>query len=87
MKKSIGLMVVGAAFVAMSATGCKSAPSAEELKQLDDLKAEVSSIEKEINARQTEKAALQRAIAEKDSRLQQCLKDKEAVQQHIKGMM
>ena len=86
-KSRLAMAVVGSAMLLFAANGCKSTPSAEELKQLEDLKAEVTSIDKEINARQSEKASLQRSIGEKDVQLQQCMKDKEAVQQHIKGMM
>ena len=56
------------------------------IKQLNDLKAEVASLEKDIAARQSDKAALTKAIADKDAQLTQCGKDKDALQQRIKGM-
>jgi len=60
--------------------------SEEELKQLDDLKAEVNSLEQTVNARESEKAALLQSIADKESQLAQCAKDKEALQERLKGM-
>ncbi|MFH0991007.1 MAG: hypothetical protein V1799_13430 [bacterium] len=86
MKKStIGLFVAGAIMASVIA-GCTSRPNAEELKQLESLKAEVSSLEREIGAKQSEKAALQRAIAEKNTKLAQCEKEKALVGERLKGM-
>jgi outer membrane murein-binding lipoprotein Lpp len=86
MKKSIAGLVVAGAMVATMAAGCSSRPSAEELKQLEDLKAEVSSLERGISARESEKAALLKATADKDAQLSQCLKDKALVQERLRGM-
>ena len=70
----------------MMATGCASKPSAAELKQLEDLKAEVSSLQREIAAKESEKAALMQAIADKAAQLAQCEKEKALVQERLKGM-
>jgi septal ring factor EnvC (AmiA/AmiB activator) len=78
MKKLSTLAVAGMLFAAALA-GCSNNPSAEELKQLEDLKAEVTSLEKQIQTRESEKQALLKAIAEKDAQLAQCTKDKEAL--------
>jgi len=83
MKKPFALAVVGCAMMALTAVGCSSKPSDEELKQLNDLKAEVSSLEKDIAARQADKDALLKAIAEKDAQLAQCAKDKDAIQKRL----
>jgi len=85
MRKPIALILVGCAIVAGSFVGCSNKPSAEEMKQLNDLKAEVTSLEKGIEARESEKAALLRSIAEKDAQLAQCIKDKEALQERLKA--
>ncbi|MEK6649646.1 MAG: hypothetical protein AABY75_01595 [Bacteroidota bacterium] len=78
MKKFSTLAVIGMLFAA-ALTGCSSSPSADELKQLDDLKAEVASMERQIQTRESEKQALLKAIAEKDAQLALCAKDKEAL--------
>jgi outer membrane murein-binding lipoprotein Lpp len=86
MKKSIAGLVVAGAMVATLATGCSTRPSADELKQLEDLKAEVSSLEREISAKESEKAALMKAIVDKTALLSQCEKDKALVQERLRGM-
>jgi hypothetical protein len=50
------------------------------------LKAAVTSLEKGIAARESEKAALLKSITEKDAQLAQCAKDKEALQQRLQGV-
>jgi chromosome segregation ATPase len=85
MRKPIALILIGCAIVAGSFIGCSNKPSEEEMKQLNDLKAEVTSLEKGIAARESEKAALLRSIAEKDAQLSLCAKDKEALQQRLKA--
>lgn len=59
--------------------GCTSKPSAEELRQLNDLKAEVTSLEKQIAEQERVKANLEKEVAEKNGQLQQCQADKDAV--------
>jgi outer membrane murein-binding lipoprotein Lpp len=78
MKRLTKLVVIGM-LSAAALTGCSSSPSADELKQLEDLKAEVSSLERQIQTRESEKQALLKAIAEKDAQLAQCSKDKDAL--------
>jgi septal ring factor EnvC (AmiA/AmiB activator) len=85
MKKLVSLALVGL-FSAALVTGCSNAPSAEELKQLDDLKAEVTSLEREIANRESEKAALLKSIGDKEAQLAQCMKDKAALQAAGSGM-
>jgi hypothetical protein len=86
MRKPFALILLGSAMVAGSFVGCSNKPSEEEMKQLNDLKAEVTSLEKGIAAQQSEKAALLKSIADKDAQLSQCAKDKEALQQRLKGI-
>jgi outer membrane murein-binding lipoprotein Lpp len=78
MKKFSTLAVIGM-LSAAALTGCSNTPSADELKQLEDLKAEVASMERQIQTRESEKQALLKAIAEKDAQLALCAKDKEAL--------
>ena len=85
MKKPFAFILIGSAIVVGSFVGCSNKPSEEEMKQLNDLKAEVTSLEKGIAAQQSEKAALLKAIADKDAQLSQCAKDKEALQQRLKS--
>jgi septal ring factor EnvC (AmiA/AmiB activator) len=86
MKKTFPLIIIGCMMVIGSFIGCSSKPSDEEMQKLNDLKAEVSSLEKGIAARESEKAALLKSIADKDAQLAQCAKDKEALQQRLQGV-
>lgn len=84
MKKPFAVVLIACAMMAFAA-GCSNKPSDQEMKQLEDLKAEVSSLEKQIAASESQKAALQKAITDKDAQLTQCAKDKEALQQRMQG--
>lgn len=86
MKKSLGVLLIAALVVAMGVSGCSNKPSAEEMQQLEALKAEVASLEKQIASLESEKASLIKAIADKDALLTQFAQDKAAVQQRLKAM-
>jgi septal ring factor EnvC (AmiA/AmiB activator) len=78
--RNITSLIVVLAFVtSLFIAGCTSKPTDEELRQLSDLKAEVSALEKQIADKEKEKAGLEKEIAEKNGKLQQCQADKEAV--------
>lgn len=66
---------------AVTFTGC--GPSAEELKQLDDLKSEVKSLEKEVNSLKSEKAKIEREIAERQAKLDECAKTKATTKDNL----
>jgi septal ring factor EnvC (AmiA/AmiB activator) len=73
------ILAVLAMVTSLFLVGCTSKPTDEELRQLDALKAEVSSLENQIAAKEKEKANLEKQIAEKNGKLQQCQSDKDAV--------
>jgi septal ring factor EnvC (AmiA/AmiB activator) len=75
----ISLIAILAFATSLFFVGCTSKPTDEELRQLDALKAEVSSLERQIADKEKEKANLERQIAEKNGKLQQCQSDKDAV--------
>ena len=79
-KTLTGALVLSVALVFMS---CSSSPSSEELKALNDLKAEVASMEKATADRQKELANLERQLAEQNGKLQQCQSDQEAVKKAL----
>jgi outer membrane murein-binding lipoprotein Lpp len=82
---STTFLVVGLLAGSMLVTGCSSRASEEEMKALSDLKAENASLNKEVNQKERDKAALDREVAEKDGKLQQCAKDKEAVKSRLQN--
>ena len=81
-KTLTGVLILSVALVLMS---CSSSPSAEELKALSDLKAEVASMENATSDRQKELANLERKLAEQNGKLQQCQADQDAVKKALGG--
>jgi hypothetical protein len=86
MRKPLAFVLIGCAMVAGSLIGCSSKPSADELQQLSDLKAEVTSLDNGIKARESEKAALIKSMADKDAQLAQCAKDKVELEKRLKSV-
>ena len=72
-----------AAFISGSAflTGCGGGVSEEQMQQLNDLRAEVESLQSQVNAKQDEKSQLERQVADKDAKIKQYLNDIAAVKQ------
>jgi len=64
-------------------TGCSSSPSDQELQQLKELKDKVAALNKQISDQQTEKATLEKQIAEKNAKIKQCQADQEAVKKSL----
>jgi septal ring factor EnvC (AmiA/AmiB activator) len=63
--------------------GCTSHPDEAEMKQLNDLKAEVASLQKEIAAKEQQKAALDKEVAEKNAKMKKCADDQAVVKQRL----
>lgn len=77
-------IVVTTLCLAVFVGGCSSSPSEEQKRQLDDLRAEVSSLEGQVSAKEKEKADLERQVAEKNGKLQQCAADQTTVKSAVK---
>ena len=67
----------------LALVGCTSHPDEAELKQLNDLKAEVASLQKDIAAKDQQKAALDKEVAEKNAKLKKCADDQAVVKQRL----
>lgn len=87
MKKlhSKALSLGGALLVAGSLllTGCSSSPSEEELRQLNQLKDELASLQKQVAQLEQQKSALEREVAEKNAKLKDCADDQQVVRQRL----
>jgi outer membrane murein-binding lipoprotein Lpp len=86
MKKTMSLMLGALLMGGLLASGCSSGPSAEDLKALEELKAEVASLERQVQDLESQKTTLQQSIADKDAQLKKCNDDKAVVQERTKGM-
>ena len=82
-RKNLFLTLIIAAFISGSVfmTGCGGGVSEEQMQQLNDLRAEVESLQSQVNAKQNEKSQLERQIADKDAKIKQYLNDIAAVKQ------
>lgn len=81
-RKNLFFSLIIAAFISGSVfmTGCGGGVSEEQMQQLNDLRAEVESLQSQVNAKQDEKSQLERQIADKDAKIKQYLNDIAAVQ-------
>jgi septal ring factor EnvC (AmiA/AmiB activator) len=79
------MSVLAIAFAAVLFFGCGGV-SDEEMAQLEALRQEVNSLNSDINGLRTEKTKLEREIAEKNSALAQCVKDKEETQKNLEKL-
>jgi peptidoglycan hydrolase CwlO-like protein len=63
--------------------GCSSSPDEAQMKQLNDLKEEVSTLQKDVSAKETQKADLDKQIAEKNAKIKKCNDDQAIVKQRL----
>jgi hypothetical protein len=63
--------------------GCSSNPDEAQMKQLNDLKAEVATLQKDTASKEQQKAALDREIAEKNAKMKKCNDDQAIVKQRL----
>jgi septal ring factor EnvC (AmiA/AmiB activator) len=83
--KGIVISLIAVAFAAVIFIGCGGV-SDEEMAQLESLRKEVNTLNSDINGLRTEKTTLEREIAEKNSDLAQCVKDKEETQKNLENL-
>lgn len=69
--------------LSLAMVGCSSSPDAEQLKQLNDLKEEYASLQREVAAKEQAKAKAEREIAEKNAQLKKCNDDQQIVKQRL----
>jgi len=87
MSKKIINMVIAIVFLvfAIGLTGC-SGISDEQVAELEALRAEVKSLDSEANSLKDQKASLEKEIADKNSRLDECAKLKAQTQQNLEKL-
>ncbi len=83
MQRITGLGVILAVSAMVTLAGCSSSPDEEQVKQLDDLKAEVASLQRDISAKEQQRGTLDREVAEKNARVAKCNDDQQTVRQRL----
>lgn len=84
MKKTLTIALISLFVLFIS--GCTKYAKDEEIQQLNNLKAETEQLEKEIKAKEQEKAALQNEVSQKDKKLKELEAEKEKVKQRLQQM-
>lgn len=77
-----GTLVVSAG---MLFSGCSSSPSDEELATLKNLEDQVTSLDSQVKDATAANASLQKQIADKNGKIQQCQSDQDAVKKAMGG--
>jgi hypothetical protein len=85
MRKNIGVLLIVASLSSVFLFGCTQRPSQEEMRRLSDLKAEVTSLTKQVSDREGAKANLLKEIAAKEDRSKWCVSEQEAVKQRLQN--
>ena len=75
-RKMLFVLLIGA-FLSGSAmiVGCGGGVDEEQMAALNNLKAEVESLQSQVRAKEDEKASLQKQISDKDAKLKKCNDD------------
>ncbi|HUI63871.1 MAG TPA: hypothetical protein VL126_03440 [Bacteroidota bacterium] len=63
--------------------GCSSSPDDAQMKQLNDLKDEVTSLQKDVAAKEDQKSTLEKEIADKNAKMKKCNDDQAIVKQRL----
>lgn len=63
--------------------GCSSSPSEDELRQLNQLKEELVSLQRQVSQIEQQKSALDKEVAEKNAKLKDCADDQQVVRQRL----
>ncbi len=79
--RGLGLLLTLSAMVALA--GCSSNPNDEEMKALDDLKAEVASLQRDISNKEQQRGTLDREVADKNAKVKKCNDDQQTVRQRL----
>lgn len=81
--KNMFFVLLTVAFLSGLIAGCGGV-SEEQLKQLNDLKAEVESLQSQVNAKEGERSSLLKQIADKDAKIKDYQKQTEQAKANCK---
>ncbi len=86
MRQHRPLVTIAAGFlIAFSVVlgGCSSKPDSEQMRQLNDLKEEYASLQREVASKEQAKSTLTKEVADKNAKLRKCNDDTQAVKQKL----
>lgn len=73
--KRMFFMMLAVAFMSGLLMSCGGGVDEEQMQALNNLKAEVESLQSQVKAKEDEKASLQKQVSDKDAKLKKCLDD------------
>jgi peptidoglycan hydrolase CwlO-like protein len=85
-KKNGTAIVLVLAFLVCSSfalMSCSSSPDEAQMKQLNDLKSEVTSLQNDAAAKEQQLGNLQKEVADKNAKLKKCADDQAIVKQRL----
>jgi outer membrane murein-binding lipoprotein Lpp len=85
MRKTEVALSVALLLGSLALWGCSSAPTKDELKELQTTRAEISSLAEKSNELKKEESSLKQSIQEKAAKLKNCQDETAAVQLKLKG--
>ncbi len=75
-KNMLFVLIIAAVFAGSTMmVGCGGGVDEEQMAALNNLKAEVESLQSQVKAKEDEKASLQKQISDKDAKLKKCNDD------------
>lgn len=84
MNRKVSVLAMALLFASsMVFVSCSSSPDEEQMKQLNDLKDEYAALQKDQSAKEQQKAALDKEVAEKNAKLKKCNDDQQVVRQRL----
>lgn len=78
-------VIIGITAATAFFSGCGGVSEAQ-MEELNNLRNEVNSLEQQANQLRDERAKLEREIAEKNAKLQQCARDKEETRANLEKL-
>lgn len=85
-KRKLATSLLAVSIISFGLVGCSNKPSEEQMKQLNDMKAEVESLKKDLNQSKSDKAKLEKQIGERNAKLQQVEKMKEETKKNLETL-
>ncbi len=82
--RAVGVPLLVAAFLGFA--GCAGGLSDEEIAQLNDLKNEVASLEKQVSQKERDLSSLKKQLEAKEKELEKCKKDQQAAKKRLESV-
>ena len=84
MNRKVSVLAMALLFASsMAFVSCSSSPDEDQMNQLNSLKDEAAKLQSDQSAKEQQKAALDKEVAEKNAKLKKCNDDQQVVRQRL----